>query len=540
MNYSLDYKEIEIVIEKITQKIREEIIIANRVGILKETLKKYKKVNRRNFLVSTDDFAHIFSSEYTDDDNKDSIEASLKATIIAIKRDFKSMSNYVPLVFKPRSMYTKGLFYIPDSKMEIAKEYGWDKYLSIKYNSNQLKNMSYDGVTTSYLGAVYEFDFKKCWEEQFNGKYNGLTFGNFKRKFYENDLETKDRSFMKDKMILTLESKHGNKLEDASNILKIKLKYFKEVLDSMKMATKHFSVEQIAEMYIAKDKQINKTFAKNIVEPILNLINAYSASKSYRDKFCDYNSKTGKYHIKSSIYDRKIVEIDNAIENYIKGYENMEKRNSLVDSKNNTMRNNPLIIAVQIMELFDLATYNFEAGNKPEFFVRVNSEETIRKVVNNPNYHSDTLKNISELHYSSVNYMKYFFEKLDTDEDRWQFIEDYFLGVVEDKYNIEPISKANIKKVDEEIEKNKENSNCEMNKKDNIIKTYDLFDALDNITIKYYISEIEIDELKDDGYKRLLPDCEVAKNLIESEQGKVFNINDYEYLVERIEFREIN
>lgn len=437
-------------------------------------------------------------------------------------------------------MYTKGLFYIPDSKMNVAQEYHWDKYLEVKYTADQLKNMSYNGITTSYLGAIYEFDFKKCWEEQFNGKYNGLTFGNFKRKFYENDLENKDRSFMKDKMILTLETKHSNKFIIASNILKIKLNYFKEVLDNMKMATKHFTSDQIFEMYIEKDKQINKTLARNIVEPILNLLIAYSSSQNFRDRFCDYNSKTGKYHVKLSTYDRKIIEIQNAIDNYIKGYENSEKRNSLVDSKNDTMRSDPLIIAVQMMELFDLATYNFEAGNKPEFFVRVNSEETIRKVVNDSKYHSDTLRNISQLHYNSVNYMKYFFENLDNNEDRWQFIEDYFLGNIEEKYDIKQISKTNVKKIDEEIEKNKYINSLNTNVKDNIVKIYNLFDALENLTEKYYISEIEIEELTNDGYKRLSPDCEVAKNLDESKQGNIFNINGYEYLVEKIEYRELN
>ena len=141
-------------------------------------LYKYKTVNRRNFLVSTDEFAHVFQAT-----NDDEIQNKLKATIIAIKRDFKSMSNYVPLIFKPRSMFTKGLFFISDSKMPTIKKYGWEKYMELKYDRKQLEEMDVSDMKTTYLGDLYVFDFKQCWLENYNGKYDGLTFGNFKRKF---------------------------------------------------------------------------------------------------------------------------------------------------------------------------------------------------------------------------------------------------------------------------------------------------------------------------------------------------------------------
>jgi hypothetical protein len=41
MNSTLDYKEIELLIEELTQKIREEIIFANRTGNLEKILEKY-------------------------------------------------------------------------------------------------------------------------------------------------------------------------------------------------------------------------------------------------------------------------------------------------------------------------------------------------------------------------------------------------------------------------------------------------------------------------------------------------------------------
>ena len=58
-----------------------------------------------------------------------------------------------------------------------------------------------------------------------------------------------------------------------------------------------------------------------------------------------------------------------------------------------------ILIAAQILELLDLTSYTFERGNSLEFFVRVNSEETIQKVLDNHSYKSRTLTTIQKLHY---------------------------------------------------------------------------------------------------------------------------------------------
>ena len=43
----LDYKELELLIEEVSQKVREDIIIANRSGNLDEILKKYDYVEEQ-------------------------------------------------------------------------------------------------------------------------------------------------------------------------------------------------------------------------------------------------------------------------------------------------------------------------------------------------------------------------------------------------------------------------------------------------------------------------------------------------------------
>lgn len=506
-------------------------------GVLDKIIYKYRKCNKRNFLISTEEFAHVFNAE-----NDSDIESKLKATIIAIKKDFKNMSNYVPLIFKPRSMFTKGLFFISDARLPIVKSYGWGKYLQKKYSGEELSKMSAT-VSRFYMGNVYEFDFKQCWEDNYNGKYDGMTFGQFKRQFYYGELKGIDKELFSERMILKLEVKYGNNFEWALNTFLRRMDVLKSVLDDMKMANKRYTAYEIAEFMCAKDPSLSKTKYKNIIETVINLIAAYDSNINFGKKqFCKYNSQTERYQIDSPYYYRVINKIKDEVNAFLCNHKDETKKQTLIDTSkahNKQMRNDPLLIAVQIMELFDLSTYTCESGNKPEFFIRINSEKTIMKVLDDRNYQSRTLAAIHLLHHNSVRYMKYFFEKLKTDEERWQFIEDYFMGRVEEKYEIGFDDVKSGSKNSDVYVKNSKRVLDETETKNEQETIYVVFHSEDLITNKYYISKVEKEELLKKGCIRLSPDCAAAKKLIFCKTGDVFSVNEYEYLVEKIEKQDI-
>lgn len=507
----------------------------NIIGVLKKIEDKYKKENKRNFMVSVDEFAHVFR-----DDDEDNIENKLKATIIAIKKDFRTMSSFIPLIFKPRSMFTKGLFWINNNDYEKVKEEGLDPYVERRYSKGELKRLldDYDEEVI-YSGDIYDFDFKRCWQDHFNGKYDGITFGNFKRKFYLgelNDSSSKikiDKNLFKDRSVLTLDSKRNNKLEYVSSKLSDFLNALKEVLDDIKISRKQYLIEEICTMMEKKEQFINRNRLKNSMEPLLTLLIDYDIKKhGFGYKFCEYNKKTQRYKIMNNNYDKDISEIKYSINRYTEEYGNEMSRKSIISIENDSsqMRTNPLLIGVQMLELLDLATYTFEAGNRPEYFIRVNSESTILKVINNDFYQSKTLKAIQDLHYDSMRYMKYFFTKLNTDEERWDFIEDYFLGRVEEKYKIPKDLKSD--DIDED------NYNDEKQDTDKIA-VYQVIDTVESDSTRYYISDDEIDLMKEKGYHRISKETELAKQLKKAKCGEVFSINQYEYLLEQIEYFDL-
>lgn len=479
----------------------------NIIGVLQKILYKYRKEGKRNFLISASDFAYIFNAKDDED-----IDSKLKATFIAIKKDFKYVNNYMPIIFKPSSMFTTGLFYIPDCKLGILKSYGWDRYIEKKYDRIELNKMSINsksGLTkTTYMGDVYKFDLKKCWKDNYNGKCDGLTFGNFKRKFYLQELPNIDFTCLQERMTLFIESKHGETLGFVVENIIDCIDKLENVLDDMKMTNKHYKVNEISLML--HKKGINKDLTKlnNITETLINLLITYDSNSSFGYcKFAEYNSKTERYHIKSTYYKRALAHIKDAIKSHVHNYENEKSRVAIIDTSKNKktqMRSDPLLIGVQIMELFNAISYSISSGDKPEYFIRVNSEIIIQNSLNN-NYRSKTLASIQALHENSVRHMKYFFETLKTDQDRWEFIEYYFLGQTEKFINRKKI------------------------------KIYNVFDKEYEGNNKYYINDIDIPEINDIGYIRISNMTEMAKNLIDLKVGENFEINEYEYILTSIE-----
>ena len=280
------------------------------------------------------------------------------------------------------------------------------------------------------------------------------------------------------------------------------------------------------------------------MEPLLNLLISVNSNLSFSryNKFCEYHSNIDKYNIVSSYYNRLISILKNEIQAYFNGFEKMNERNSIIEvdkQKDRIMRSDTLLVAMQILELFELIDYTFSAGDKPEFFVRINSESALRKISEDSSYKSNTLATRFEMHRESVCYMKFFFTALKTDEERWEFIENYFLGRVKDNYNVPMEYNSKVKKIDQ-IKKETEQLRYkqEINKNDILLTVYHLMyndDGVDIVT-KFYVS---IDEYVIDA-KKLSPNSEVGKQLPNSKVGDVININGYEYLVEKIDHVMIN
>ena len=69
----------------------------------------------------------------------------------------------------------------------------------------------------------------------------------------------------------------------------------------------------------------------------------------------------------------------------------------------------------------------FEVEKKKEIFVRLNDPEKINRLANG-NYKNTVLQEIKRRHHENSDLLFAFFSEKLTDDERWNLIEEYFLG----------------------------------------------------------------------------------------------------------------
>jgi hypothetical protein len=90
----------------------------------------------------------------------------------------------------------------------------------------------------------------------------------------------------------------------------------------------------------------------------------------------------------------------------------------------------------QLIESFGLGSYELIGGSRPLVFIRINDPNKV-KYLTTHDYQNQIVKDIKQRHKNSMEIMeKFFMSDFDTKE-RWDFIENYFLGknLIESDFN---------------------------------------------------------------------------------------------------------
>lgn len=398
------------------------------VAVAQKILSIYKKSGMKNILVSSEKFSHIFDAKDSED-----IDGRLKTALLVLKRDIErdEFLNDYSLIFKPRSMFTRGLFLIPDEHLSYFKQIGWMKFLE-KYNSKESfeKNLGYERRT--FTGDVYELDFKNLWESQ----YKDISFSSFKHNFYNNELENIDlEKKIIQKIALEIEASSDELLGDSVNHLNQFFDIFENIIDEFKKEGKHFTLNQFSKVVLSRaSRYVKNSYQSDMVSnSLLMMINKMNFTNNFgSSSFMNYNLKTNKYEIKNVSYKNKIRSLKTrAFKEITKKYSGFHKKEFLINTKyhSKTLKQNPLLIIAQILEILGVANYSIISGNQPEFFIRINSDYALKKIIETKGYESKTLQSVANRHYNSIEIMDYFFTKLNDTQSRWSLIEQYFLGM---------------------------------------------------------------------------------------------------------------
>ena len=78
--------------------------------------------------------------------------------------------------------------------------------------------------------------------------------------------------------------------------------------------------------------------------------------------------------------------------------------------------------------MLELGTFEIKGGENPMVFIRINDPLRIERDSNNNNYTNTLLSKTLERHHLSNQIFDHFFLRSFSNDERWDFVEDFFLG----------------------------------------------------------------------------------------------------------------
>ena len=360
------------------------------IGCIRVLNNIYKRSNRRNNLITPQAFESVFSRGVD-------LENTVKTALLNIEKDLNVKYKIPVIITRPRAMFTSAFIVIsPDIEKEILNsQYG--KYL--KMESKGRKREIESNYIVSDIGDVYSVDLKKMWEDMFDK----MSFASFKYQFY-------------------------------SEKEKILGKYSEFIYPRMKVSIQMIDEEQGEFTMLQFKQKLNQVFKNSVIAE--NIANGYfrcienNGNNIYSRPF--YITKAigdiVKYRIVNSSYRQKaetlifrsqiIKELNNLKTNKVEKYKTTDK---------DKMKNMTKVLT--LLSMFNIIQYDMYGGQNPEIFIRINDPARINAIAeNNIIYKNSIVERAMEKHNRDCEILEKFITELNTDEERWNYIEDYFLG----------------------------------------------------------------------------------------------------------------
>lgn len=365
---------------------------------LMQVLKKLMAIYRingekRNMLISADDFSYIFPLAKKPED----VDQNLKSCLLLISNDLLNKLGFYSLIVRPKSLFSKCYIQVPASESK-------DFY---RLNHKFLRHIS---DTT-----VYILDADKYWMD----KYSHISFPQFKQKLATGKIFQGINIELKNKVTLSLHRAVKDVLSDIESFFK-EAHYF---LNKMSSTHNRISIAEIKSRlpkdYDAlKREQFVETFrmlyASNCglggdVALYCKVYTIHDGTESFQLIQSGYETV---YQLYRAAFDSKIYA--NELCEYCSAEDSIVKLGEFLNS-------------------LGLADYYRQGGDQPAIFIRINNPYYLNSLIRDKTYKNGILENIYEKYQFSEKIFTYFFTTHMTNEQRWDFIESYFLGASEEE-----------------------------------------------------------------------------------------------------------
>ena len=378
------------------------------------------KKGARSFLISPQSFTYIFNGKGVKDEGQ--CINKLKTCLLMLEKDFYDKYNFKVIISRPQSVFTKA-FVVIDKEYEslvLNSEYGkCFRFLS----KGRYQERQQDGSLLSDAGDVYTLDLKQVWEEF----HANISFPQFKYWYFNDASTSKDkiaimpsiRKCFAPRQKVNIETRGDLLLNEIRENILADFEYIGDTLYA-EFGNSYFTTDDftraIREKYGMTQARIIANSLFDLVDPNMTCVKRRSNDSSAKNSYILSNGNFKEYMRKSVIKSRIVDKITKSSETSYSSYMSIE---------NDELSN----IALKLLSIFNYISYEILGGEEPEIFIRLNDPQKIKNIVlGNIFYSNNYVNRAKQKHDRDVSVMLRFFKELNTDKERWDYVEDYFLG----------------------------------------------------------------------------------------------------------------
>lgn len=376
------------------------------------------KKEARSFLISPQSFTYIFNGK----DEGDCI-SKLKTCLLMLEKDFYDKYNFKVLISRPQSVFTKAFVCIAkEHEAEVlTSKYGRSMHFVEKGRCRELQP---DGSVLSDVGDIYTINLKQIWENF----YPNISFPQFKYWYFNANSAAKDkveimpsiRQYIHPRQKISVEVRGENLLSDLRELILTDFEYISDLL-YRNFRNTFFTTEDFAKLIREK---YGMTKARIIANSLFELVDPSGKCIKRRS-----NDASGKPCYSLAHGNFKEMMRKSIIKSKIMHNLSQASESSSYSGFMNLTSDDTSNISLKLLSIFDYITYEITGGEEPEIFIRLNDPNKIRSIVlGNTVYSNNYVSKAKQKHDRDVAILLKFFNELTTDEERWAYIEEYFLG----------------------------------------------------------------------------------------------------------------
>lgn len=396
---------------------------------LREMLKKICSIQRtkgkRNLLISAETFEYLFKEK--------DVENKTKSGLLLLSKDLSNKYTFPVLIVRPKAMLSKNYVNVPNEiETEFLRLYGSYSTFQQGRASHTVssRNQSRASDMTVYsLGKTFLVDMAGIWENC----YPDLSFGMFKKEFFDREFSVKGGSYTVSPRV-KVEISYSDDYDTISQRVEKIITAITQIFEKYKTGEKKQFTQIQFEAELAEmlgEKVISHEKAGMLLDIFTESVNEDAAYTQNRSRVRVLRSR------KMSRVEETVYFVSNSAYARLPNLFVHQIGQCGVNTENNSFfRFYPLLKNKQIeimpllrfMELLELATYEIRGGEKSEVFIRINDPEKLQRLASSTKYTNTVLQTIQEQHRRNESLLMNFFATEMDDDERWELIEQYFLG----------------------------------------------------------------------------------------------------------------